>query len=136
MNHKSKPISVRISFELIDEIENRAKLEQVSRSEIAEKAFKQYLSDDGIQEMCFLYDVDRENLLKNIRWLLDSGKLFVKDGRLRWNPMARNPEYFSLDDIIDQMNVSDSERERLKRTIANNLNQVTGNDEFGNGAGV
>lgn len=92
--------------------------------------------EDGLNEIAFLYDIDGENLVKNVRWMLDSGKIFVKDGRLHWNPLAMNPEYISLDDKVDLMNLSNREKDKLKRTIADNIEKMARQDDIGNGGGL
>lgn len=91
---------------------------------------------EEINEISFLYGIREEALIKNVRFLLDSGKLFVKDGRLKWNPKAMTPEYFSLDDKVDSMKVSEREKDRIKKMVADNLDKMGRSDDLGNGAGV
>ena len=138
MNTKTRTITVRIDHNTVDALEQEAKRDNVSRSEITQRALESYLSgaENNLNEINFLYDIDKENLIKNIRWLLDAGKLFVVDGHLKWNPAAVNPEYFSLDDKIDAMNISEKEKVALKHKIAESLVQMNRQDGIGNGAGV
>lgn len=92
--------------------------------------------DDKIDEICRLYEIDKKNLFKSVQWLLDSKKLHVVDGRLKWNPRAIDEEYFSIDDEIDRMNLSPKEEKRLKQEIRDNLRRMVNNDYTGNGGGL
>lgn len=87
-----------------------------------------------LTEIAFLYEIDGEKLVKNVRWLLDSGKLFVKDERLCWNPLAMNEGYVSVDDKIDSMKLSEKEKNRLKNEILSTLESQK--DFTGNGGGL
>lgn len=102
---------------------------------LCEKELKQDSSmQDQLNEIAFLYDINGENLVKNVRWLLDSGKLFVREGRLCWNPLAMNEGYISVDDKIDSMKLSEKEKNRLKSEILSTLESQK--DLTGNGGGL
>ena len=87
-----------------------------------------------LTEIAFLYEIDGEKLVKNVRWLLDSGKLFVREGHLCWNPLAMNEGYVSVDDKIDSMKLSEKEKNRLKNEILSTLESQK--DFTGNGGGL
>ena len=131
--NKTKIVGLRLENEVAEYFKNK------NLKEIVENIYKNRDSEalsDEFNQIEFLYDIDRETLIKNIRWLLDAEKLFVMDGHLKWNPTAVNPEYFSLDDKIDAMNISEKEKVALKHKIAESLVQMNRQDGIGNGAGV
>lgn len=124
----TKVISVRLRNEVAEYFADKdvkGILEQISEGSSLESE---------LNEIAFLYEIDAGKLVKNVRWLLDSGKLFVKDERLCWNPLAMNEGYVSVDDKIDSMKLSEKEKNRLKNEILSTLESQK--DFTGNGGGL
>ena len=111
-------------------------LKRLCRAEITEGSTAETIGSTGLSEISNLYEIEEEKLVKNVKFLLDSGKLHVVDGKMKWNPMAMTGEYFSLDDKIELMGISEIEKNRLKKRIAETLDRISGTDDIGNGAGV
>lgn len=123
-------VGCKVKKEVAEELRIEAAESGIGVNTLLRKIIANRHTDDVLREISFLYDIDTEKLLKNIQWMLGAEKLFVKDGKLKWNPKAMNPEYISLDDKIDLMNVSDREKDRIKRMIADNLDKMSRSDDL------
>lgn len=127
----TKVVSIRLRNEVAEYFKDK------DLREILEQVYENGGSlSDQLNEIAFLYDINGENLVKNVRYLLDSGKLFVREGRLCWNPLMMNPEYMSVDDRIDSLKISDKEKDRIRQAIISNLESMTRQDDTGNGGGL
>ena len=125
----TKVVSIRLRNEVAEYFKDK------DLREILEQVYENGGSlSDQLNEIAFLYDINGENLVKNVRWLLDSGKLFVREGRLCWNPLVMNEGYVSVDDKIDSMKLSEKEKNRLKNEILSTLESQK--DFTGNGGGL
>lgn len=133
MSNISQVISARVSNETAEYV----RAQGGNKSRFIEEAIRAYRDGTNeLKEICFLYGIDEEKLVKNVKFLLDSGKLHVVNGRLSWNPKAQTEDFFSLDDKVEELGLSDVEKDRLKKTIAASLDRIEGSDDTGNGAGV
>ena len=111
-------------------------LKRLCRAEITEGSTAETIGSTELSEICHLYNIKEESLIKDVKFLLDSGKIHISDGKMMWRPMAMTAEYFSLDDKIELMGISEKEKNRLKKRIAETLDRISGTDDIGNGAGV
>lgn len=132
-------VSTKLNIEIADRLKEQAREQGCGVNHLIKRMVMESLnpkSDIGLADICFLYDVNEDILIKNIQWLFDSKKLYMQDGRLRWNPRHLDPEFFSLDDKVEALNVSEKEKSRIKRNIAENLEKMAKADDTGNGAGL
>lgn len=134
-------VTTKVNEEEYEQIQSLAEQKGMSMSGLLKSLCMKAIEGDSevmdeITQMCFLYDIRDIALVKNIRTLLDRGKIFIVNGSMKWNPLAMNPDYISLDDMIDLMKISDREKDRLKRKIASELERIARQDDLGNGAGV
>ena len=124
----TKVVSIRLKNEVADYYADK------NLKEIIEKLYDKGSDElvEKLKEISFIYDIDAESLVKNIGWMLEQGKIFVGDGSLKWNPKAKNPDYISLDDRIDLMNISEREKDRIKRQILSELERMVngGTDDW------
>lgn len=133
-------VTTKVSEEESERLKDRAREKGMSLSGYLKSLCNKDLEqggamEDQLNEIAFLYDIDGENLVKNVRWLLDSGKLFTKEGKLCWNPKATNPEYVSVDEAIDGLKAPEWKKNKYKQDILKSLN-LDRNDDTGNGGGL
>lgn len=136
-------ISTKMNKDFVEHMKMKAASEGKSLGRLVREALegerREYEGEriEGkIAEICFLYDMTPSGVLNAVESLLEQGKLFLKDGKLCWNPNKRNPDYISIDDDIDRMGLSPKEVNRLKQEIRDNLRRMVNNDYTGNGGGL
>ena len=142
MPNKNKiTIGTKVDREFADYLKEKALKENKSLGDLVREGLKgerQTYEEESVAskiiELAFMYDVDAEKLLSNLGYLLESGKLFVSGGKILWNPLRKNPEYVSVDEAIDNMNVPEWRKKSLKESILKNLNVSF--DDTGNGGGL
>lgn len=79
-SNKTKVVSVRLRNEIADWIAER------NLKEIVENLYNgRELNNDGLLEISFLYDIDPQDLVYDIKEMLDNGVLIVKEGQLTKN---------------------------------------------------
>ena len=129
-NRKGNRITVRLSDDMMEKISDR------NISEAIREMFESDAKYEPLREMAFLYDTSEETLMEIMRYLLDSEHIYFVDGKIKWSQMYKNPDYPSVDDRIDVMNLSEGQKIQLKRNIIQNLDSASTQDDTGNGAGV
>lgn len=130
MSNVSQVISARVSNEIAEYVKEQGG----NKSRFIEDALRSYrdgVKTSGLEEICFAYGIREEALIKNVEFLLGSGKLHVVNGRVSWMPKAQTSDFFSLDEKVEEMEMSDAEKDRLKRTIAASLDRIAQADDTG-----
>lgn len=129
-------VSVRIKREEAERLKERAEYKGKSLGELlkegigkVEKDVKEDSIASKINELAFVYDIDAEKLLTKLENLLGSGKLYVENGNIEWNPTKKNPEYVSVDERIDELKVSEKEKDRLKESIISNFGYLMNKED-------
>lgn len=78
---------------------------------------------------------DEYTLLEVVDYLIAEKKLYRNEkGKLSIKGMVADPEYVSIDDIVDNMSLTDREKKRLKQDIIQSLESQK--DFTGNGGGL
>lgn len=93
-------------------------------------------NEDELDDLCRAYGLKKDVLIKNIGFLIKSEKIQFKDGKMVWNPFNMTDEFFSIDDKIELMKISEREKQKVRQTVADNLDRIAGNDYTGNGGGL
>ena len=130
-------IGTKVTTEEYEEIQTYATFNDVSAGRLIKKVVLREIRGDltEIERVCEERNLEIKQVSKLVGWLFDTGKVFVTERGIGWNPKAMTEEYFSIDEKIEQMDLSDIEKDRLKKRIASSL-MYLGQDEYGNGGGV
>ena len=130
-------VSTKLTVEEFEDLQRYATFNEMSVCGLMKKVVLRELHGDleEIKRVSESYEIEIKQISKLVGWLFDTGKVFRTENGLGWNPKAMTEDYFSLDDKIEQMDLSDMEKDRLKKRIASSL-MYLGQDEYGNGGGV
>ncbi len=105
--------------------------------EMIKESFRPKVDERGMMnELCFMYDIDEDEIERGIKYLFKSGNIRVVNRKMQWNPRVVSEDYVSIDEKIDTMNVKEYEKKRLKQKIVDNLEAMLRIDDTGNGAGL
>ena len=114
---RTKIISIRLEREIVEYYRNK------DMRKLMEGIYK----ERGLNEISFMYDIEREDLIQGIRDLLSSGEIEVREGKLRIPKRE-----ISVDEYIDRMAIKD--KDRLREKIIDSLGKQQ--DDIGNGGGL
>lgn len=87
---------------------------------------------DELSSLSTKTGISKSALVKNLGYLIDTGKIHIENGRMSWKPESVN-EYSSVDDAIENMGISEGEKEKLRRRIIEGLESMTEDVESGAG---
>lgn len=149
-DRKETSIHLRVNSEMWEKIQEESEREGVSVSEYIRERIEGFVAQNFVAQNEFslggLYDETLEEMSKELginigtfvdylNYMVGSGSLYKdKQGRLRIKEL-HDPEYISVDEAIDSMEVSEWKKKMYKENIIKGLN-VDRFDDIGNGGGL
>lgn len=132
-------VGCKVEIEVADRLKERAR----ERGESLNCYLKQIIEDvpaptmyeEELARMARVLGTDEFTLLEVVDYLITEKKLYRNDkGKLSIKGMVADPDYLSVDDIVDNMSLTDKEKNRLKQDIISSLENQK--DFTGNGGGL
>ena len=137
MSNITKVIPLRLRNEYVDRIDQEAE-SYGSRGKYIEHLMDNQgitMYEEELARMARELGTDEYTLLEVVDYLITEKKLYRNDkGKLSIKGMVADPDYLSVDDIVDNMSLTDKEKNRLKQDIIQSLESQK--DFTGNGGGL
>lgn len=136
-DHKTKRITVRVNEETYEKLIERENVSEEARKMIVRGLESEDMLSESwdllAQELC----LTQLELYEAVNNAVEKKVLYNKNGHLFFTRgTGISPDYISLDNAIDNVEMTDKERRRIKERILMNIKGMLRQDDLGNGAGV